>query len=46
MIIVIFVLSKFKTTILAANHFIIPGPSKFDNVLKSSIFLLKIMTPI
>jgi hypothetical protein len=41
---VIFILSKFRNKLLAANHLIIKERTKFDNVQKSSKFLLEIMT--
>ena len=40
----IFVLSKFKTNLLAANNLIVWERTKFDIQQKSSKFLLEIMT--
>jgi hypothetical protein len=37
-----FILSKFRTKLLAANHLIIEERIKFDTVQKSSKFLLEI----
>ena len=41
---IIFVLSKYKTKLLAANHLITKDRTKFDIEQKSSKFLLEIMT--
>jgi len=41
---IIFVLSKYKTKLLAANHLIIQDRTKFGTEQKSSKFLLEIMT--
>jgi len=41
---IIFVLSKFRTKLLAANHLIIWDRTHFDTEQKSSIFLFEIMT--
>jgi len=41
---IIFVLSKFRTILLAVNHLIIQERSKFDTKQKSMRFLLEIMT--
>jgi len=41
---IIFVLSKFRTKLLAANHLIKWDRTKFDTEEKSSKFLLEIMT--
>jgi len=39
-----FILSKFRTKLLAANHLIIKERTKYDTVQKSSKFLLEITT--
>jgi len=41
---IILVLSKFRNKLLAANHLIIWGRTKFKNEEKSSKFLLEIVT--
>jgi len=41
---IIFVLSKFRTKLLATNHLIIQERSKFDTKQKSMKFLLEIDT--
>jgi hypothetical protein len=41
---IIFVLSRFNVSLLAANHLIISDTTLFDNMQKSSKFLLEIMT--
>ena len=41
---IIFILSTFRTKLLAANHLIIGEGNKLDNEQKSLKFLLEIMT--
>jgi hypothetical protein len=40
---IIFVLSRFRASLLAANHLLIRGKTMFDNMQKSSRFLLEII---
>jgi hypothetical protein len=41
---IIFVLSRFSVSLLAANHLLIRDTTLFDNMQKSSKFLLEIVT--
>jgi hypothetical protein len=41
---IIFVLSKFRSQLIAANHLTIREKTEFDSEHKSSKFLLEIMT--
>jgi hypothetical protein len=41
---IIFVLSRFSVSLLAAKHLLIRDTTLFDNMQKSSKFLLEIMT--
>jgi len=41
---IIFIVPKFRTKLLAANHLIIKEVTKFGTVRKSSKFLFEIMT--